>query len=83
MKPLAIKPVRWQKFEKFLLANGCVYDRQKGSHRVYKKPDLIRPIILPAHTKDIPVMVILNNLRTLGISRDEYLDYIEANKRKR
>lgn len=67
-----ITPVHWEKFEKFLLHVGCVLKRREASHRVYWKNGLNRPIIIQAKGK-VPVFIILNNLRTLGISRDEYL----------
>lgn len=83
MTPLVIRPVKWQKFEKFLLACGCEFVRQKGGHRVYKKADLLRPIIVPAHSFDLPVSVIKSNLRTLGISDKDYLDCINDLKKRK
>jgi hypothetical protein len=53
--------VHWKKFEKWLLSVGCKFISETGDHRKYYKPGILRPII------------ILNNLRILGISRDEYL----------
>jgi hypothetical protein len=38
---------------------------------MYVKKGLKRPIVL-VKDDSIPVFIILNNLRTLGISRDEY-----------
>ncbi len=64
--------VHWKEFEKFLLSVGCEYSGQKGSHRKYHKKGLLRPIILPKY-KSLPVFIILNNLRILGVSREEYL----------
>lgn len=76
----ALKPVRWQKFEKFLLQAGCKYERQNGSHRVYSYPEIIRPIIVPAHSKPIPEFVIKNNLRLLGIPTKDYKEAIRKIK---
>jgi len=45
--------------------------RQKGSHRIYKKMGLKRPLVIPAD-KELPVFIIRNNLRLLGISAEEY-----------
>jgi hypothetical protein len=50
--------------------------RQEASHRVYWKEGLSRPIILQAKG-NVPVFIILNNLRTLGMRRDEYLVVLE------
>ena len=70
-------PVHYKKFEKFLLYIGCTFERQKGSHRIYKRSDLKRPIVIPAD-EQIPVFVILNNLRLLNISRERYLEILES-----
>ena len=66
--------IHWKRFEKFLLAEGCKFIREKGDHRVYSKAGITRPVIVPRDT--LPPHVVLNNLRTLGISRREYLKTI-------
>ncbi|MBU0578861.1 type II toxin-antitoxin system HicA family toxin [Patescibacteria group bacterium] len=71
-----IVPISWKKFEKFLLFIGCEFKRQKGDHRVYWRTNLKRPIILPTY-KQLPVFIIRNNLRTLGINHDEYLEILK------
>ncbi len=70
-----LTPVDYKKFDRFLRHVGCVLVRQKGDHRVYRKANLKRPIVIPA-IKDIPVFLILNNLRILGISKEEYLSIL-------
>ena len=67
--------IHWKKFEKFLLVVGCKFVSEEGDHRKYLKPGILRLIIVPRE-KDLPQFIILNNLRTLGISRDEYLKII-------
>lgn len=71
-----ITPLDWKEFEKFLLYIGCEFKRQKGDHRVYSRSDLKRPVILPMY-KSLPIFIIRNNLRTLGISHDEYLEILK------
>ncbi|MEK6732031.1 MAG: type II toxin-antitoxin system HicA family toxin [Candidatus Omnitrophota bacterium] len=71
-----LTPIDYKKFERFLKAVGCEFIRQKGDHRIYRRADLKRPVIIPA-IKDIPIFVILNNLRILGMSREEYLSILE------
>jgi len=65
------------KFERFLLFIGCVYKRQKGSHKVFHRDGLIRPIILPIHSGDIPVFIIRNILRQLNMSVENYLEILK------
>ena len=69
-----ITPISWQKFEEVLKKDGCYFDRQKGDHRIWKRVSLKRPIVVPVC--ELPVFIILNNLRTLGLSRDKYFEYL-------
>jgi len=69
----ALRPCRWQDLEKFVLAEGCEFVRQQGSHRVYWRADLVRPVIVPCY-RAVPVFIIRNTLRQLGVSVAEYLD---------
>jgi predicted RNA binding protein YcfA (HicA-like mRNA interferase family) len=72
----ALKPVRWQKLEKVILELGCVFVHQKGGHRVYRKADLVRPIIIPAHSTEVPIFIIKNNLRLLEVSNEKYKEIL-------
>jgi len=71
-----LTPVHWKTFEKFLLYVGCELKRQKGDHRIYWRPGLKRPVVVPTDTQ-VPIFVIRNNLRTLGISSQQYLEILE------
>jgi predicted RNA binding protein YcfA (HicA-like mRNA interferase family) len=67
-----ITPVSWKHLEKVFLTAGFVLARQEGSHRSYVKAGLSRPVVIPTYD-EVPVFIIRNNLRTAGLSRDEYL----------
>jgi predicted RNA binding protein YcfA (HicA-like mRNA interferase family) len=67
--------IGWKRFEKFLLKVGCEFKGQEGSHRKYKKEGLARPIIIPV-TDDLAAFIILNNLRTLGITKKVFVEMI-------
>ena len=71
-----IVPVHWQKLEAVFLCAGFGFKRQVGSHRSYLKPGIARPIVIPCYD-EVPVFIIRNNLRTAGISREEYLRFLE------
>ena len=68
--------IHWKKFEEFLLENGCVFIKQESRHRKYHKAGLLRPVIIPK-SKSIPPFIVLNNLRTLGIDRKKYTDFLK------
>ena len=71
-----MKPIHWKKFEKFVLFIGCAFEREKGDHRVYSRPDLKRPVVIP-QDKALPLFVIRNNLRVLGMSTKEYEEILK------
>jgi predicted RNA binding protein YcfA (HicA-like mRNA interferase family) len=66
-----LTPVHWKKLEKVFLVAGFRFVRQHGSHRSYAKEGIARPVVIPTYD-EIPVSIIRNNLKTAGISRDEY-----------
>ena len=72
----SLRPIHYRKFEKFLLHIGCHLRNQVGDHRMYTRSDLSRPVVVRT-LKDLPVMEIKSNLRTLNISTQEYLNIIE------
>ncbi len=69
-------PTDWRKLEKVFLEAGFRFARQEGSHRSYVKAGVSRPVVIPAY-REVPVFVIRNNLKTAGISRDEYFRLLE------
>ncbi len=71
-----LTPIHWRKFEKFLLFVGCRLEREKGDHRIYWREGLKRPVVIPKD-KSLPVFVIRNNLRILGISPEEYIEILK------
>lgn len=71
-----LAPIHWKKFEKFLFLVGCELKRTKGDHRIYWRVGLKRPIVIPTDAQ-LPVFVVRNNLRELGISPQEYLELLK------
>lgn len=68
----SINQISWKQFEKYLFSIGCNFKREKGDHRVYWKSGLNRPLIVPRE-RVLPVFIILNNLRILGVSKEDFL----------
>lgn len=72
-----LAPIHWRRFDKFLIYVGCRLVREKGDHRVYTRSGLLRPIVVPRDTQ-LPVFIVRNNLRVLGVSVDEYLKIMDS-----
>lgn len=72
-----LAPISWRQFDKFLVYVGCEFVRVKGSHRIYHRVGLNRPIVVPAYP-DIPIFIIRNNIRLLNIPVEEYLKILDS-----
>lgn len=68
-------PIKRKKFERFLKFVGCKLKRIRGDHLIFDRVGLDRPIVITCD-KEVPVFIIRNNLRTLKISPDEYLEIL-------
>jgi predicted RNA binding protein YcfA (HicA-like mRNA interferase family) len=66
-----IGPVHWKVLDSLFRQLDFVFERQRGDHRVYRKPGVARPLVIPADS-EIDTAIIKSNLRTAGISRDRY-----------
>jgi len=71
-----IVPVHWRTLERVFLGAGWQFARQEGSHRSYIKPGAVRPVVIPAYD-EVPVAIIRNDLKTAGISREDYFRLLE------
>ncbi len=72
-----IAPVDWKTLECVFLRVGFHFEQQEGSHRTYRRPGTSRPVVIPAY-REIPVFIILNNLKTAGLTRSEYFQLLTA-----
>jgi predicted RNA binding protein YcfA (HicA-like mRNA interferase family) len=54
---------------------GFRFARQQGSHVVFTKQGIARPIVVPTY-RALPTFIIKNNLRTAGISRERYFELL-------
>jgi len=66
-----VRPVSADEFRKVCEKLGCRVTRQKGSHLVMTRADLIRPVVIPIHKGDLAPDVVSSNLRTLGLTRKD------------
>ena len=74
---MQINPTRYQVQIKIFEKAGCVYSRTKGDHLIYHYSGAIRPVVIPKY-KEVPVFVIKNNMRIIGMTRNEYFAFLET-----
>lgn len=73
-----LSPVKTKDFRKLLKHLGLNKISGTGHHEKWSKQDLIRPVIFQAKFKELPVFILRNNLRTLGLTDDEYIDIMDS-----
>ncbi len=71
-----INPIPANKLRKLFERVGFVCVRIEGDHFVYTKKGVARPVVIPKW-KEVPVFIIKNNLRTAGMTREEYFSLLE------
>jgi predicted RNA binding protein YcfA (HicA-like mRNA interferase family) len=72
-----ITPIPAKRLRKVFERAGFRCVRSEGDHFVYTKAGVIRPIVIP-DWPEVPVFIIKNNLRSAGISREEYFKLLES-----
>jgi predicted RNA binding protein YcfA (HicA-like mRNA interferase family) len=55
---------------------GCKYKRKHGSHHILTYTGAKKAIVIPEYD-EIDVDIIKNNMRTVGMSREEYFELLE------
>ena len=65
-----IFPTDWKIQIKIFERYGCRYKRKEGSHHVLTFPGARRAVVIPEYN-EIDVEIIKNNMRTVGMSREE------------
>jgi predicted RNA binding protein YcfA (HicA-like mRNA interferase family) len=66
-----IAPIPGRRLRQVFEKAGFQCVRIEGDHFVYTKGGVLRPVVIP-DWPEVPVFIIRNNLRTAGISREEY-----------
>ena len=81
---MGIKVVPAKKFVCWLQSRGLIHIRTDSSHEHYNYPErdprrLTRNVVVrPKKDKDIPLLHIHTNLRTLGISKSDFEKEIKS-----
>lgn len=74
---MKIKPTNWQMQVKIFEKYGCIFVRQKGDHLVFHHKNARRAVVIPKY-EEIPVTIIKNNMRTVGMIRAEYISILKT-----
>ncbi len=74
----AIKNVPLKTFRAFLKHHGLNHIRSSGGHETWSGKTLTRPVVLQSHIDPVPLFIIKNNLRTMGLTLNDLRKYLET-----
>ena len=70
-----ITPVDYKTLLKVFQIFGCQYKRKEGSHHILIYTTAKRAIVIPEYD-EIDVEIIKNNMRTVGMTREQYFELL-------
>ena len=70
-------------FRQFLADMDCrEVPSGDGGHEKWVKEGCLRPVILQTHSDPVPEFIVKNNLRTLGLTRNDFIAWLRRNTKK-
>ena len=78
MKINPIKNIPLKTFRDYLKWNGLQLIRTSGGHEIWNKDGLTRPVVLQSHISPVPANVVRNSLITLGVTADNYIEFLKS-----
>jgi len=71
-----LKNISLNLFRKYLEYKELKHIRTTGGPEVWSSSGLKRPVILQTSVDPIPEFIVRMNLRTLGIDRDDFIEFL-------
>lgn len=65
-------------FREYLFYVGCNRVSMKGGHEKWKRDGCLRSIVLQTHIDPVPEFIVKNNLRTLGLTRKDFEEWLRC-----
>lgn len=81
MNTYKLSNVSVDEFRRFLCDAGCVMVSTEGGHEKWKKEGGMRSVIFQTHINPVPEFIIRNNLRTLGLTRRDFIAWLKQGGR--
>lgn len=82
MNTYKLSNVSLAQFRQFLFDMGCTRVSTEGGHEKWKKDGCLRSVILQTHIDPVPEFIVKNNLRTLGLTRKNFIEWMKQADRK-
>ena len=80
MAPPKLSNISLRDFRRALEQLGCTPDTKRkgrGGHEYWRHPKATRPIVLQTHESPVPLFIVRNILRDIGVSKDELWEVLK------
>jgi hypothetical protein len=75
----SLKNITVNQYRSFLMFHGLKKIRTNGGHEIWSGTHLKRNITFQSHIKPVPEFIIRNGLRTMGLAKNDFLNYLNGN----
>ncbi|MBQ8969264.1 MAG: type II toxin-antitoxin system HicA family toxin [Bacteroidaceae bacterium] len=83
MNTYKLSNISLTEFRQFLSDMGCrEVECSDGGHEKWAKEGCLRPVILQTHISPVPEFILKNNLRTLGLTRKDFINWLKKQNKK-
>jgi hypothetical protein len=76
----SIKNVPLETFRSFLVYKGLKHIRTSSGHEIWAGKSITRPVTIQTHIDPVPLFIVKNNLRTMGLTLTDLRNYLQSNK---
>lgn len=59
-------------YRRILELLGLAFVRIKGGHEMWFKEGMLRNVVFQTHEEPVPEDIVINNMRTIGVSKEEF-----------
>jgi hypothetical protein len=73
-----LKNISLELFTEYLQWKGLKKIRTTGGHEIWAGKKLNRPVVLQSHIDPVPEFIVRNALRTLGVTRDDFINFLKG-----
>jgi hypothetical protein len=73
-----LKNISPKLFREYLEWKGLKKIRTTAGHEIWAGRSVKRPVVFQTHIDPVPEFIIRNNLRTLGVDRDDFIEFLKG-----
>ncbi len=73
-----LKNISLKTYRDFLTDQGLKCQRKNGGHEIWAGASTSRPVTFQSHIDPIPEFIIQNGLRNIGLTKQDFIDWLKS-----